>query len=288
MRIGISVFGMLVEVALELFNILKLYLMKTSQDRKSVRQNGDYTATRKHEVNLRRNPTLHFQIGLILSLLAAIFFIEMRTPVQHLAEKAIEVDESVDWAGTFIVEKQKVVQQKTEVKTVTPTPVQPTDFKVVEEISALEETLFTLTEPDPDSRIIPASEVTVIETPVEIETKSFDLVEEVPLFPGCEKEKSNAAKRDCMNSKINKFVRRKFNTDRAEGLGLDGVNRIRTLFTIDQNGEIVDVQVRAPHPKLEAEAKRVINLLPEMTPGKQQDKAVKVKFALPIVFQVRD
>ena len=287
MCIGISFFGMLVEVALELFNILKLYLMKTSQDRNPVRQNGDYTATRKHEVNLRRNPTLHFQIGLILSLLAAIFFIEMRTPVQHLAEKAIEVDESVDWAGTFIVEEQKVVKTKPKVKVVTPTPVQPTDFTPVDNQTKLEETLFTPTEPDPESRIVPASEVEVIEQYEEV-AQSIDFVEEVPLFPGCEKEKSNAAKRDCMNSKINKFVRRKFNTDRAEGLGLDGVNRISTLFTIDQNGEIVDVQVRAPHPKLEAEAKRVINLLPEMTPGKQQDKAVKVKFALPIIFQVRD
>ena len=149
MCIGISFFGMLVEVALELFNILKLYLMKTSQDRNPVRQNGDYTATRKHEVNLRRNPTLHFQIGLILSLLAAIFFIEMRTPVQHLAEKAIEVDESVDWAGTFIVEEQKVVKTKPKVKVVTPTPVQPTDFTPVDNQTKLEETLFTPTEPDP-------------------------------------------------------------------------------------------------------------------------------------------
>ena len=56
--------------------------MKNSQESQDVRQNIPYTKSRKHEANLRRNPTLHFQIGLILSLLVSIFFIEMRMPEQ--------------------------------------------------------------------------------------------------------------------------------------------------------------------------------------------------------------
>ena len=57
---------------------------------------------------------------------------------------------------------------------------------------------------------------------------------------------------------------------------------------IDSKGKIVGVQARAPHPRLQKEAERVVNMLPSMTPGKQRGKAVGVLYSLPIVFQVQD
>jgi protein TonB len=44
--------------------------------------------------------------------------------------------------------------------------------------------------------------------------------------------------------------------------------------------------VKAPHARLEKEALRVIEALPKMTPGKQHLKPVKVKYTLPIIFEV--
>jgi protein TonB len=67
-----------------------------------------------------------------------------------------------------------------------------------------------------------------------------------------------------------------------------GKQRISVQFVVDQVGNIVDVQVRAPHKRLEKEAKRVIELLPQMTPGQQQKNAVRVKYNLPIVFEIQD
>jgi protein TonB len=59
------------------------------------------------------------------------------------------------------------------------------------------------------------------------------------------------------------------------------------MFTIDKNGEISDVRARAPHKRLEEEAKRIIyRYLPKVIPGKQKGKAVAVKYSLPIVFNV--
>ena len=55
-----------------------------------------------------------------------------------------------------------------------------------------------------------------------------------------------------------------------------------------KTGDIVDVQVRAPHPSLEKEARRVIGILPKMKPGRQRGKAVRVPYYLPIKFQVQD
>ncbi len=91
-----------------------------------------------------------------------------------------------------------------------------------------------------------------------------------------------------MSEKVQEFVQRKFNTDLGSQLGLTGVNRVIVQFKIDKNGNITDVRSRAPHPRLEQEAARVINSLPKMQPGRQRGKPVGVMYSLPIVFQVQD
>lgn len=83
-------------------------------------------------------------------------------------------------------------------------------------------------------------------------------------------------------------VQENFNIKLGKEVGLTGVNRVIVQFKIDNTGKIIDVKSRAPHPKLEEEAKRVINSLPQMTPGEQNGKAVGVMYSLPIVFQVNE
>ena len=115
----------------------------------------------------------------------------------------------------------------------------------------------------------------------------FAVVENVPIFPGCDKG-NNAERRKCMSQKITKTVIREFNTKLAGDLGLSGRQRINVIFKIDKNGDVVEVRARAPHPDLEKEAIRVINLLPKMKPGMQFGKAVTVPYSLPIIFQVQN
>ena len=90
-----------------------------------------------------------------------------------------------------------------------------------------------------------------------------------------------------MSDKIAKFVQRNFNTDLAGDLGLSGRQRISVIFKIDRSGNISGVRARAPHPQLEDETIRVINLLPKMKPGMQLGKAVIVPYSLPIIFEVK-
>ena len=116
----------------------------------------------------------------------------------------------------------------------------------------------------------------------------FGVIENVPVFPGCESLSTNAERRKCMSDKITKFVQTKFNTDLAGNLGLKGRQRISVVFKIDKNGDVVGVRSRAPHPGLEEEAIRVISLLPKMKPGKQKGQNVVVSYALPIIFQVQE
>jgi len=114
----------------------------------------------------------------------------------------------------------------------------------------------------------------------------YVMLEEAPLFPGCKGTKEEL--KACFSKQINNYINRKFNAGLAEELGLTpGVQRIFTLFKIDTNGNVVDIQARAPHKRLQEEAIRVIKLLPKMEPGKQQGTPVKVRYSMPIVFKVQ-
>lgn len=168
-----------------------------------------------------------------------------------------------------------------------PPPAAPEEIEVVDDEEEIEETVIESTETEQDAEIVEVEEVEVEEVEEDIEVP-FSVIENVPVFPGCERKKGNAAKKQCMSDKISKFVNKKFNTDLASDLGLEGRQRINVIFKIDKNGNITSVRARAPHPGLEKEAKRVIGLLPKMQPGKQRGKAVTVPYSLPILFQVQD
>ena len=114
----------------------------------------------------------------------------------------------------------------------------------------------------------------------------FNVIDEVPIYPGCERG-SNAEKRKCMSDKIAQFVIRKFNTDIAEVLGLSGKQLVKVIFKIDKSGNVVGVRSRAPHPRLEQEAVRVVKMLPKMKPGRIDGKPVIVPYSLPITFVVQ-
>jgi bla regulator protein BlaR1 len=116
----------------------------------------------------------------------------------------------------------------------------------------------------------------------------YSVIEEVPIFQGCEDLESRDDIKQCTSDKIAMFVNINFNVDLATQLGLTGKQRISVIFKIGKNGKIRNVQARAPHPDLEAEAVRVIELLPDFTPGKQRGKVVTVPYSLPILFQVQD
>ncbi len=116
----------------------------------------------------------------------------------------------------------------------------------------------------------------------------FAVIEEVPVFPGCEGLDSNEARKKCMSDKISSLVNKNFDTSLGEKFGLTGVNRVYVRFKIDKNGSVTDIESRAKVPELETEAIRTLKLLPQMRPGKQKGENVGVLYSLPIVFQVAE
>ncbi len=130
-----------------------------------------------------------------------------------------------------------------------------------------------------------------------IRTIRFAYVEEVPVHPKCENKASNKEKRDCTSLKIQKHFQygfdyenvmctKKKKTDCIPSLA-KGQKKIKVQFKIGVTGEIEDIQVKAPHPKLSDEAKRVANRLPKMKPGKHKGKLVNVVYYIPVVFVVQ-
>ena len=114
----------------------------------------------------------------------------------------------------------------------------------------------------------------------------FSVVEEVPVFPGCEDFTSNEERKTCMSEKIVEFVNTHFDVDAAKPYAQPGLNRIYVQFRINKDGSVEEMGVRASAPQLEEEARKVINKFPKMTPGKQGGKEVGVLYTLPIIFNV--
>jgi protein TonB len=117
------------------------------------------------------------------------------------------------------------------------------------------------------------------------EDVSFMIIEDVPVFPGCEGTKSEL--KDCFSRNIQTHFARKFNSELPNELGLSpGRKKVFISFKIDKSGRVIDVFSRAPHPKIKEEVIRVMMLLPNMKPGMQRGKPVGVKYSIPFTLIV--
>lgn len=114
----------------------------------------------------------------------------------------------------------------------------------------------------------------------------FSVVEVPPTSDKCGNELLQNDRRSCLSNEINEFVTNNFNQSIASQNALKGRQRIMVIFKINKNGDVVDVQARAKHPSLEAEAIRVVKSLPKFVPGKHNGKEIIVSYSLPIAFSV--
>jgi protein TonB len=231
------------------------------------------------KVDVSRNGSIYFAVGLALMLFLTYSTLNWKTyDKSDIDIGKLNLDDELD-------EEIPIIEQVIPPPPPPPPPAAPEVIEVVEDEEEVEETVIESTETDQEEEI-EVEEIEIEEVVEDVEVP-FAVIENVPEYPGCERG-SNAEKRKCMSDKIAKFVQRKFNTDLAGDLGLSGRQRISVIFKIDKNGNVVGVRSRAPHPRLEKEAARVINMLPKMKPGRQRGKPVIVPYSLPITFQVQD
>ena len=108
----------------------------------------------------------------------------------------------------------------------------------------------------------------------EVSNKVFDVVEEMPHFPG-----GTAALQAFLSSNTKYPVV-------AQENGVQG--RVIVSFVVERDGSITDVRVvRSVDPSLDREASRVVRSMPRWSPGKQNGSAVRVKYTVPVVFRLQ-
>ena len=240
-------------------------------------------------LQLEKFSTIFTQLGLVLVLFIVFISLEYETeysevvctipkeevadvftydkPIVFVKQKVQRVQQRAEPLITTVIDNPEVVPDTTPDETIVDVPVD--DTPVVD--------VATFDEEVEDDIIDEADDPTPV---------SMKFVSKVPVFKGCE-NLSEQESRKCFDKKINRLINRYFDTDLANELGLKkGKNKILTQFVIDKNGNVTDVQIRAPHVRLKKETQRIINKIPVFTPGENNGKPVNVRYTLPINFQV--
>ena len=129
---------------------------------------------------------------------------------------------------------------------------------------------------DESGEVLKAKEMIVNEPvkPKEEENKVFDVVEQMPSFPG-----GMAALMAYLQKSI-KYP------PVAEENGIQG--RVVCTFVVERDGSVTDVRVaKSVDPSLDKEAVRVVSAMPRWIPGKQNGQSVRVKYTLPVTFRLQ-
>ena len=202
----------------------------------------------------------------------------------ELTKLAKKKEAKVERKETPQVEKVEVEKVKSSVKFTAPEIKKDDEVKPEEEIKSQEDLSKTNTaigafdvkgNDEAAGEVLKAKEVIAQpEPPKEEETKVFDVVEQMPSFPG-----GPAALMQYLSSNIKYPVV-------AEENGVQG--RVVCTFVVEKDGSITDVRVvKSVDPSLDKEAMRVVKSMPKWIPGKQNGSAVRVKYTVPVTFRLQ-
>ena len=227
------------------------------------------------EADLNKNRNLYFVIGLSSVLAVTWGAVEYKS-----------YDRQLNFDGVSMLEDDEddvpiTEQLKTPPPPPPPPPPAPEVIEIVEDEEEVEETVIESTESDEEMII----EDIVVEDDFEDIDVPFAVIEDVPIFPGCESV-AKSQRRTCFQDQMNKHIRKNFRyPDIAQEMGIQG--RVYVNFIIAKDGSITNIRMRGPDKNLENEAARIIGRLPKMTPGKQRGRAVRVPFSIPITFRLQ-
>ena len=238
-------------------------------------------------------------IAVILLAIACQIGLTLKNIADEAAAKRQAMQEAVELSALeqkkeAKVERKEVVKQenvekvvekvKSSIKFTAPVIKKDNEVRPEDEMKSQEEILSTKTAigsfdvkgNDESGEVLKAKEVIATEPvkPKEEENKVFDVVEQMPSFPG-----GQAALMNYLNSNIKYPVI-------AEENGIQG--RVVVQFVVGKDGHISDVKVaKSVDPSLDKEAVRVVKAMPKWIPGKQNGQAVTVRYTLPVTFRLQ-
>lgn len=239
-------------------------------------------AKKNPQLEIGRNSSIYFAIGLNAMLLLSWQVLEYKT--YEKSEVAIDI---LNIEGEAEEEEIPIIKLNTPPPPPPPAVVQET-IQIVEDIEDIEETVIESTETNQEEAIVEREvadvgdiEVEEYEEDVEV---AFAVIEQVPVFPGCE-GLTKAETKACFQKKVQEHVIKNFRYPQV-ALDMNIQGRVSVMFVIDTKGHTTGIRTRGPDAALEKEAERIIASLPQMKPGMQRGKPVKVSYAVPIFFKL--
>lgn len=222
------------------------------------------------KADLENRRTLYTEIGLVVALLVvwgAFSYSTKEKAVASLGEdtQVVEVEDMVP-----------ITQETPPPPPETPKiPVLSDQIDIVEDDIKVDDNFMSL-EDDANLGVEIMDYVEEVkEEVVEEEAIPFQLVEEKPSFNGGDA------------NEFSKWVNSKLQyPEIAKENGVQG--RVILQFTVNPDGSVSNVKVlRGVDSSLDKEAVRVVSMSPKWKPGKQRDRAVKVTYTFPVIFQLR-
>ena len=219
------------------------------------------------KANLENKKLMFIQIGMIISLLIAWMAFE------HKSYDKREIDPSLLNREVVVDEEMVEITKQEEQK---PQPVevpkQTTQLEIVQDDVEVEDIEINA-EVDQQEVIEEYVPVEVEEEEV-VEQEIFQIVEEMPSYPGGE-------------GKLMEYVAKNIKYPQiARETGIQG--RVFVGFVVEPDGSVSNVKVlRGIGGGCDEEAMRVVKSMPKWKPGKQRGKAVRVSYMLPVNFKLQ-
>ena len=221
------------------------------------------------KADLKNRKLLFVEIGFVVALLATLGAFEFQTKDKE--EESLFVENIAAVEEEIIPITEETPPPPPEAPKI---PVLSDQIDIVDDNVTIENDFISLDDSNLEVEIVDYVEQVEDEV-VEEEAIPFQLVEEKPKFQGGD---ANAFSAWVAKNLVYPEI--------AKENGVQG--RVMLQFTVNPNGTVSNVKVlRGIDSSLDAEAVRVVSNSPKWEPGKQRDRAVKVTYTFPVIFQLR-
>lgn len=237
-----------------------------------------------------KNSFIYFQLGLIATMLVVLFVLEFdfETSKSKIVSNSPEVFEINEPTNYVVISE---VKPSAPIKIITPVSVFKNVFKSVtvevpKEIEEVDEVRKETSDGTNNTSIeTPSTEGNANESVIEKPT--IFSVESLPMFPAC-KGISRAEQKACFDEQLAKFIMK--HVVYPEGdleNGKQGVAQVE--FVIDERGTITNVMAlnnKRATLEMQKAAEKAIKKLPKLIPARHGDKAVRIKYTIPVGFKI--
>ena len=223
------------------------------------------------KANLENKKLLFIEVGLCFSLFVTLAAFQGGTR---------DANVSVLEEETQMIEEEEIIPITQETPPPPPEtpkiPVLSDQIDIIDDDIKVDDDLFMNLEDDANLGVEIGDYIEEVqEEVIEEEAIPFQLVETRPSFNGGDA------------NEFSKWVNSRLEyPEIAKENGVQG--RVTLQFTVEKDGSVTNVKVvRGVDPSLDKEAVKVVSSSPKWTPGKQRDRAVRVTYTFPVIFQLR-